>query len=77
MKTPKKAKNNILTKIAIGFIPVIVFMIAVSIVLCVVFGNNHNLGMLSIEMPLIATFLAFVGIVLAVISAVVDSKKEK
>ena len=52
-------------------------MIAVSIVLCVVFGNNHNLGMLSIEMPLIATLLAFVGIVLAVISAVVDSKNGK
>ncbi|MGN0488682.1 MAG: hypothetical protein ACI4HO_05435 [Ruminococcus sp.] len=76
MKTPKK-RNNIFTKIAIGFIPVIVLMIAVSIVLCVVFGNNHNLGMLSIEMPLIATFLAFAGIVLAVISAVIDSKKEK
>lgn len=77
MKTPKKGNNNIFTKIAIGFIPVIVLLIAVSIVLCVVFGNNHNLGMLSIEMPLIATFLAFVGIVLAVISAVIDSKKEK
>lgn len=77
MKNQKKENKNFFTKIAVAFIPIVVLMIVVSIVLCLAFGNNHKLGMLSVEIPLIATFLAFVGIILAVISARIDSKKEE
>ncbi len=77
MKTQKKENKNFFTKMAIAFIPIVVVMIVVSLVLCVAFGDNHKIGMLSVEIPLIATFLAFVGIILAVISARIDSKKEE
>ncbi len=77
MKNQKKENKNFFTKIAIAFIPIVSLMIVVSIVMCVVFGNNHKLGMLSVEIPLIAAFLAFVGIIMAVISARIDYKREK
>jgi di/tricarboxylate transporter len=69
----KKEKSNVFARIATLLVPIVVILLIGSVVAYFMLRDNPRTGMLAVAMPLIATILAVVGIILAVISTKIDS----
>lgn len=72
-----KQKSNVFTKLAVIIIPIVLIVFAFSAFVYFTYGRIPRAGEMSVYLPLAAAALAVVGIVLAIISAGIDDKREK
>ena len=71
-------KSKLLSRIAVTIIPVVIVTLIASFVMCILYNDVPRTGFLTIILALVSTILSFVGVILAIISAVTapDSDKE-
>ena len=71
-------KSKLLSRIAVIIIPVVIFTLIASFVMYFMYNGVPRTGTLTIILALVSTILSFVGVILAILSAVTapDSDKE-